>query len=457
VELSWDRGTVLVRPGPGEEGVAGRLPGVLPDPRVAAWRAPGAAYCRVVDALGAALGAAGLAVRDRVLQPLPSPERFPLPPLRAYQEAALLAWEAAGRRGVVALPTGAGKTRVAIAAIARAATPALILVPTRVLLDQWVGSLTQAGLSEVGRHGDGERESRPVTVATFASALARGGDLGNRFGLLVVDEVHHFGAGAGDECLEMCAARWRLGLTATPPEDEARLAGLRVLVGPVVYRATIADLAGRFLAPLQLVTISLGLTAEERRAYDAEVQGYRPFVQSFFDAAPGAAWRDLVAFAGQSEAGRRALACWRRSRAMLGLTAGKRAVLAELLDRHRQARVLVFAARADLTLEIAREHLVPALTAEVGRAERERVLAHFRKGALRVIASAQVLNEGVDVPAAEVAIVVGGAQGRREHVQRVGRVLRPAEGKRAVVYELVTAESHEVAQAERRRRGLAGC
>lgn len=452
MELSWDRGTVLIRPGPGEAEPAGRLPGVLPDPRVSAWRAPGAAYRSVL----AALGAAGLTVRDRALCLLPPPEPFPAPPLRAYQEAALLAWEAAGRRGVVALPTGAGKTRTAIAAIARAGTPVLVLVPTRVLLEQWVGSLTQAGLREVGRYGDGERVSRPVTVATFASALAHGGDLGNRFGLLVVDEAHHFGVGAGDECLEMCAAHWRLGLTATPPDDEARLAGLTALVGPVVYRTTIADLAGRFLAPLELYTISLALTAEERRVYDAEVQGYRPFVKSFFDAAPGAGWPDLMAFARGSEAGRRALACWRRSRDMLGLTASKRAILAELLERHRGARVLVFAARTDVTLEIAREHLVPALTADIGRAERARVLERFRRGELRVIVSAQVLNEGVDVPAAEVAIVVAGAQGEREHVQRVGRVLRPAEGKRAVVYELVTTESHEVAQAARRRRGLAG-
>ena len=68
--------------------------------------------------------------------------------------------------------------------------------------------------------------------------------------------------------------------------------------------------------------------------------------------------------------------------------------------------------------------------------------------------SAQVLNEGIDVPAAEVAIVVAGRMGAREHVQRVGRLLRPGVGKRAVVYELVIAQSSEVWQAQRRAERL---
>jgi superfamily II DNA or RNA helicase len=59
------------------------------------------------------------------------------------------------------------------------------------------------------------------------------------------------------------------------------------------------------------------------------------------------------------------------------------------------------------------------------------------------------------VPDADVAVIVGGALGEREHVQRIGRLLRPSEGKRAMVYELVTRHTIEVGQARRRRQGLA--
>jgi len=97
---------------------------------------------------------------------------------------------------------------------------------------------------------------------------------------------------------------------------------------------------------------------------------------------------------------------------------------------------------------------VMPLTCDINRPERDEVLERFRRGDLRTLVSARVLNEGIDVPDADVAVVVGGALGEREHVQRVGRLLRPSAGKRAVVYDLVTRNTIEVGQARRRRLGL---
>ena len=94
------------------------------------------------------------------------------------------------------------------------------------------------------------------------------------------------------------------------------------------------------------------------------------------------------------------------------------------------------------------------LTCDIGRPERDAVLDAFRQGRLRALVSSRVLNEGLDVPDADVAVIVGGALGEREHVQRVGRLLRPSPGKRALVYELVTRQTIEVSQAWRRRQGL---
>jgi superfamily II DNA or RNA helicase len=93
------------------------------------------------------------------------------------------------------------------------------------------------------------------------------------------------------------------------------------------------------------------------------------------------------------------------------------------------------------------------ITCDIPRAERAAALERFGRGELRALVSARVLNEGIDVP--DVAIVVGGTQGEREHVQRIGRLLRPQEGKTALVYELVMRGTSEVAQARRRREGLA--
>jgi superfamily II DNA or RNA helicase len=68
--------------------------------------------------------------------------------------------------------------------------------------------------------------------------------------------------------------------------------------------------------------------------------------------------------------------------------------------------------------------------------------------------SAQVLNEGIDLPDAETAILVGGRLGTREYLQRIGRLLRPAPGKQALVYELIMRDTHEVRNSTRMRREL---
>ena len=133
---------------------------------------------------------------------------------------------------------------------------------------------------------------------------------------------------------------------------------------------------------------------------------------------------------------------------------GKRLVKA-LLARHRESKVLVFTADNAAAYAIAREHLIMPITCEIGRRERERALSAFREGKLRALVSARVLNEGIDVPDADVAIIAGGTFGEREHVQRVGRLLRPSPGKRATVYELVTLATSEARRAAQRRRALA--
>ncbi len=447
MQLVFDRGTLLIC---GDVSDAGSLPGVLWDPRVRAWRAPAHHY----PDLRKELARRCPDLRDEACPQLAAPPTIVCPDLRPYQAAAVAAWEVAGRRGIIALPTGSGKTRAAIAAIAGTRLRTLCLVPTRVLLAQWVKMLGNAGLGPIGEYGDGRRFEYPVTVATFASALRNVETLGNRFGHLVVDEVHHFGCGAGDEALEMCTAEARLGLSATLPEDPIRRGRLAALVGTEVYRACVEELAGRYLAALQLITISIGLTPAERQAYEAALSVFRPFCRAFFESAPGASWSDFISAAGRSDEGRRAVTAWRHSRSIVGYCSAKRGVVRDLLLRHRDHRILVFAADNDTAYAVAREHLVQPITCDIGLKERERVLQRFSDGTLRILVSARVLNEGIDVPAADIAIVVGGSQGSREHIQRVGRVLRPAEGKEAVVYHLVTGGTFEVRRADQYRRAL---
>jgi superfamily II DNA or RNA helicase len=449
MHLQFDRGTILVGDVPSALDLTD-APGLLWDARVQAHRAPAFAYPRLTRWLrdrGFTFDAAGLGNHE--------PTRgWADPGLREYQAAALSAWELARRRGLIVLPTGSGKTRIALAAMAATRLPALCLVPTRVLLEQWRQEIATVYLDQVGCYGEGRREVAPVTVATYESAYRHMHRIGHRFGLLIVDEVHHFGCGFRDEALEMALADARLGLTATPPRNPTHAARLADLVGPTVYELAIGDLTGRFLASFDLVTLPVNLTHEERVHYTNLYGRFTTAYAAFHQKLPQATWADFVRAAGRSLEGRQALAAWREARRLLALTQAKRDTLRALLERHGTARMLVFTADNASAYAIAREHLIMPLTCDIGRQERDQVLDAFRQGQLRALVSARVLNEGLDVPDADVAVIVGGALGEREHVQRIGRLLRPGPGKRALVYELVTRQTLEVSQAWRRRQGL---
>jgi superfamily II DNA or RNA helicase len=449
MRLIFDRGTLLLMEPPPELSSC-ELPGVVWDSRVGAHRASASRYAVLCEELSRR----GVRFSDSV-RPAGQPARFSALTLRPYQEAALQAWEQAGHRGLIVLPTGSGKTRLALAAIARSGQPALCLVPTRALLAQWQRALADVYDGPIGCYGDGVHEIQAVTVATFESAYRHMAHLGHRFGLLLVDEAHHFGRGLRDEALDMCAAPLRMGLTATPPRDEAGQARLGELIGPPCYALSIGDLSGSYLAPCEQVLLPLPLSADEAVRYEALMADFAPVYDRFRAASPGAPWAEFVRACAPTAAGRRALAAFREANRLLAYTGAKRTMLSVLLRRHRDARVLVFCANNETAYAIAREHLIMPVTCDISRWEREEVLQRFSSGALRALCSARVLNEGLDVPDADVAIVVGGALGEREHVQRVGRLLRPAPGKHAVCYELAARGTIEMGQSRRRRAGLA--
>jgi superfamily II DNA or RNA helicase len=450
VRLVFDRGTLLLADVPAEADLVG-IPGVMWDPRVGAHRAPG----RLAYAIASAFRRRGVPLTDSPCPRLVPPSGFRAIALRPYQESALTAWRISGRRGVVVLPTGAGKTHVALAAITSTRTPCMVLVPTRALMAQWLQAIRDVYDGPIGCFGDGARDLQSVTVATFASAYRHMAVLGDRFGLLIVDEAHHFGNGGRDEALEMSIAPLRLGLTGTPTGPGPVAERLSILLGPIVFEMTVRDLAGDYLAPLERIVWRLRLGTDERRTYDDLCDVYRRAFRAFLGNHLHASWEDFMRDAARTDQGRRGIAAWRRARRLLAFPRCKQRALGHLLDRHRMQQTLIFVADNQTAYAVAREHLIMPLTCDIGRVERRAVLDQFRAGTLRALVSAQVLNEGLDVPDADVGIVVAGTLGEREHAQRVGRLLRPAAGKRAIVHELVVDASTEVRQAERRWERLA--
>jgi superfamily II DNA or RNA helicase len=447
--LRFERGTLVID-GPW----ADELPGVLWDPRSSSRRAAAHRFGALVAE--ASLRGAGVTgdLRDRWA---PAPRSARDLGLRSYQSQALAAWSAFDRRGVIVLPTGAGKTRVAIAAILNAGVPSAVLCPTRALAAAWKAELERWAGAPIGLVGDGHHVVERITVLTFESAYRHMDSLGDRFGLLVVDEVHHFGGGVRAEALEASAAIARLGLTATaPPRSSEASAAIDELVGPVVFEMGFADLVGTHLADVTLTRIAVRLEPDEREAYERGVRRYDELARAFRRAYPGGDYASLVRTIAGTSDGRRALRDNAQALELAAFPRAKRRLVGELLSRHESDKSIVFTAYAENAYRLALDNLVPVITGETGVRERQYILDQFSKGALRTIASARVLNEGIDVPDARVAIIVAGSQGKREHVQRIGRVLRPAPGKHALVYELVTAETSDARRAHTRGKNAPG-
>src|SRR5919109_3698921 len=201
----------------------------------------------------------------------------------AYQVEALAAWDAAGQRGSIVLPTGAGKTFVAIHAIQRVNRSSVVVAPTIDLLHQWYARLVNAFAVDVGVYYSGEKKILPLTVTTYHSAGDLIADYGNTFKLIIFDEVHHLPAPSWGEAALMAPAPLRLGLTATYPEIHEQTNGrwnVEELIGPIVYTKRITDLVGQQLATYRTQRVRVDLTPEERERYTADDAVYSGYMRS---------------------------------------------------------------------------------------------------------------------------------------------------------------------------------
>ncbi|UPV73150.1 DEAD/DEAH box helicase family protein [Halorussus limi] len=442
--LTFEDGTVRV-----ESDADLDLPHTETDARSKTRRAPGFRYA----ALREALDRQGATYEDSVLDAPDLPDVASAYELREYQRDALSAWEAAGRRGVLELPTGSGKTVIGLKAIERLQTATIVVVPTIDLLEQWRRELESAFGVPVGQLGGGEQNVEALTVSTYDSAYLRADELGDRFGLAVFDEVHHLGGEGYRDIARLLAAPARMGLTATFERPDGAHEVVADLVGDRVYAIDPDELAGDHLAPYDIKRLEVELTPAERERYEAANEVFTNYLaRSNIRMQSGSDYQELVKRSGSDPEAREALLAKQRAREIMMNSDAKVEALEGVLADHRDDRVIVFTAHNDLVYRLSERFLLPAVTHQTGAAERREILGRFREGDYSRIVTSNVLDEGVDVPDANVAVLLSGSGSEREFTQRLGRVLRPNEdGRAALLYEVVSAETAEERVAERRR------
>ena len=462
MRLSFDDGTLLLEDAPDA------VPHAEWDDRVDEYRAP-AQYYQEISEWATGEGQATLQESTATVTEFEDTARgyseFDLTPAvaiepRDYQQEALEAWRDNNRRGSVILPTGSGKTFLAVQAIADAGVSTLVVVPTIDLMNQWHATLTNAFGDQlpdgVGVLGGGSHNVTNITVTTYDSAYRYINEYGDQFGLLVVDEVHHLPAPTYQQIPEMTIAPYRLGLTATYERADEKHKVLEDLLGAVVYQEEVKELTGKYLSEYETIHLQVELTADERETYNEEYQLYRDYIDSHdIELWKEDGYQEFLKRTSYDPQGRRALIAKQRAETIARTAEKKLDTLDNLLKRHYDDRTIIFTANNEFAYEISQEFIIPCITHQTATDERTEILERFRTGEYSMLATSQVLDEGIDVPAANVGIILSGSASKRQYAQRLGRILRPTDDNQpARLYEIITEDTMETYVSDRRRQGV---
>jgi superfamily II DNA or RNA helicase len=389
--------------------------------------------------------------------------------IRTWQRKALYSWARHGRFGVVEAVTGTGKTRVGVEAAAEALTDGLkvvVCVPSLVLLEQWHRELTSAIHGRVGRVGGGSYDvfvNHDVLVGTVqtlrnSAKLLKANERGY---MLIVDECHRVGAPTFQSALDSRYVR-RLGLTATFERSDDRLKDLEAFFeSSPVFRIGYEDAVPQAIVAHYVVAlVGVDFGPVERREYDDADYACRDsrgrLVRAGLPAEPFGTFMEAVATLAKEDTGllgneaRRYMDAFSRRAEVLSLAQGKVEAVRVLAPvAATGGGCLLFTMRvagAVRAAAVLREEGVSAVAIHGGSSavERESALASLRVGKLAAIAAPRILDEGVDVPEADMAVIIATSSKRLQMIQRMGRVLRlKKDGGRArfvLLYVRDTAE-----------------
>jgi len=368
--------------------------------------------------------------------------------LREYQKEALDVWLEKGS-GVIALPTGAGKTVIGIGAIAYVKKSALVVTFTKVQMMQWRDSIlrfTDVEKSMVGLYYSGEKNVKPITVTTYHTAYRHMGELADKFEVLVIDEAHHLPADKFKVIALSSFASKRLALSATPVREDGKHEELFKLMGGLIYFKTPQELIQKgFLAPFEIIQVKVELTPQEKLEYNKLLNKFRSL-------AKGRKVSQLLELVKKGEEDAvEAIKVYNELKKLTNLAKKKVEKVKEIVEKEKGNKILIFTQYVEQAEEIANLLKAFLITGKMSKSERERVLSVFKGIKSGVLVLTTVGDEGLDIPDANVGIIVTGTGSRRQFIQRLGRLLRPSNGKKARLYELVTKGTAEEYQAVKRK------
>jgi superfamily II DNA or RNA helicase len=379
---------------------------------------------------------------------LPVPKLAP----RGWQVAALAEWERARHRGIVSVVTGGGKTIFALSCVDRIKPMAtLIVVPTAALLDQWweeAANYFDLELDEINViTGSLRFRQGAINIAVLNTAAKLPERMAGQSCFLIVDECHKAASEQFRSALAVDAYA-SLGLSATPerPYDDGLSDVLIPALGDVIYKYDYGDaLRDEVIVPFALKNIVFELEEDRQQEYD---KLSKAIARSIDKHGPEA--EETVAL------------FLRRAR-VLNLSLNRVRLTLKLVAANRGKRTLVFhedIEACNLIHEILLENGVKSgvYHSKLALRARAAMLLQYRQGAIDVLVTCRALDEGFNVPETELGIIAASTATRRQRIQRLGRVVRPAKGKDAAsIYTFVATgpEIERLKDEEARLEGVA--
>ena len=471
--LTYDNGSIIIRGG------ISHIPYASFDPRTNSLRAQALYYQNILDYLNQS----EIEYDDsHVLDLIPSPNitldqnnsgsnyvnsdnnanyNPPNPiSLRDYQQKALDMWIKAGKRGCIVLPTGSGKTVIGVKAVEVINSASLVIVPTIDLMDQWTSVLSKYFNNiKIGNLGGGLDDIQAITVCTYDSAYIRAPNIGNKFALIIFDEVHHLAAPGYRSIAEQFASPFRLGLTATiEREDNLHKDFPRLVGGGIVFEAHPSDLAkNKHLSSFEIERIHVDMLPEEVEEYKKNFAIYQTSLMKMgLKMNYSDSFRKLIMISGRSSIARQAVLARNKAMDIALNSKSKIEELREILSENKGKKTIIFTQHNKLVYKISNQFLIPFITYKSTKAERQDALQGFKDGKYTALVTSKVLDEGVDVPDAEIGIILSGTGSSREFIQRLGRLLRPkpfSNGK-AKLIEIVSSGTREMGTSAKRKRAF---
>lgn len=387
--------------------------------------------------------------------------------LYRWQKEAKQKWWENNGRGIIKVVTGAGKTILALAIMSDLYNSeaykdnglrTIIVVPTMVLLDQWLFNIMDKlniPRKEIAVYYGKEKDQiqdRKILIYVINSAREHLTTHIKEYfpkedTFLIADECHRYGSKENSKIFNMSYS-YTLGLSATPERygDMGFEEKLEPNLGKIIYTYTYSDaLKDGIIPPYRLVRLKVNLTKQECLQYEKiseKINKMSKILLSEYPELKNCIGQEFIKKLGKlyqetkDELISQYIALLNQRKAIIHTSKSKLKALKWLIESQnlKNNKILLFHERIEIANVIHRFLKEKGFKAGIYHTdlpikERIRNIANYRKGKINILVSCRALDEGFDVPESEVGIIVAGTSSVRQWIQRMGRILRKTPNK----------------------------